>query len=262
MPLPVPPTVRSPLTSTSSFINNVTSKNQADPGLQARTVAASPISLGMAAQQQAYQGKLNDVNNWSKGLTATVQEGNLRRQAQEAAQKAAQQEQSQVSLNGVSNRQSFVNSHSQPGAPLQDVPAYTGDTSQVRNDLVSKAQSRLGTGYAWGGGGYNNFASRGTGKGTENVIGVDCSGLTSWAYGTIGMKIPRTSQGQTGGTIGIRTAVRNARPGDLIGFPGGGHVAMYAGNGQMIESPKPGGQVRYRAVPSNAFAVHLNLSGD
>ncbi len=149
------------------------------------------------------------------------------------------------------------------GPNLQTAPAFSGDgLTAVRSGIINSARSRLGTPYAWGGGGYDNYASRGTGKGTENVVGVDCSGLTSWVYSQYGIRLPRTSQGQTAKTMGVRTTIANARPGDLIGFPSGGHVAIYAGNGQMIESPKPGGVVRYRAVPSNGFAVRLTLPGD
>jgi cell wall-associated NlpC family hydrolase len=134
-------------------------------------------------------------------------------------------------------------------------------TSGLRQNIVKSAYSRLGTPYAWGGGGYNSYAGRGHGHGTNNVVGVDCSGLVSWTLGRYGIKGPRQSDAMLR-TMGYKTAVRNARPGDLIGWQKGGHVAIYAGNGWLIESPKPGGRVRYRRVPPGTYAVHLSLPGD
>lgn len=130
----------------------------------------------------------------------------------------------------------------------------------VRQRLLDEAFGMLGIPYAWGGGGIGNRSSRGTGKGTTNVIGVDCSGLTSYVYGTIGVKLPRHSTAQY--SKGVKTAVKNAKPGDLIGKPGGGHVGIYIGNGKMLHSPRPGQKVQIRNVASNEFAVSLTLPGD
>lgn len=146
-----------------------------------------------------------------------------------------------------------------PSGPMPDFGNTSG--TDLRNKIVKTAASRLGTPYAWGGGGYGVFASRGTGKGTQGVVGVDCSGLTSWVYSQYGIRLPRQSDAQLR-TMGHKTSVANARPGDLIGWNKGGHVAIYAGNGWLIESPKPGGKVQYRRVPSGTFAVRLNLPGD
>jgi cell wall-associated NlpC family hydrolase len=128
--------------------------------------------------------------------------------------------------------------------------------------LVRSAMGLLGTGYAWGGGGYGVRSSRGTGKGTQNVIGVDCSGLTTYAYSTIGIRIPRTARQQ--GTIGYKTSIKNLRPGDLVVWNNGSHTSMYIGNGQIIESPNVGKTVRIRALrPGEAVTgIHLSLSGD
>src|SRR5690606_24108082 len=63
----------------------------------------------------------------------------------------------------------------------------------ARYDVLKYAAQMLGTPYAWGGGGYGVRKSRGIGKGTTNVIGVDCSGLTSYFYGRVGIKLPRYS---------------------------------------------------------------------
>jgi cell wall-associated NlpC family hydrolase len=120
----------------------------------------------------------------------------------------------------------------------------------------------FGTPYAWGGGGIGVRASRGTGKGTENVIGVDCSGLTSYVYGLFGINLPRYSGNQT--VYGVRTNIANAKPGDLVGWARGGHVAIYAGNGYIIHSPQPGKTVTMRKLfnGEKVYGVSLRLPGD
>lgn len=88
------------------------------------------------------------------------------------------------------------------------------------------ALSQLGKPYKWGG----------TGPG-----GFDCSGLTSQAWASVGVKIPRT----TGGQIFTGTGVSKSElePGDLV-FPIQGHVQMYIGQGQIVEAPRTGVPVR------------------
>ena len=65
--------------------------------------------------------------------------------------------------------------------------------------------------------------------------GFDCSGLTQWAYGKEGISLPHDAAAQN---IGERVAQANLAPGDLAVWDG--HVAMYIGNGQMIEAPHTG----------------------
>lgn len=135
------------------------------------------------------------------------------------------------------------------------------DVSHLGNDvgsrIVKEALGMLGTPYAWGGGGIGVRSSRGTGKGTQNVIGVDCSGLTSYVYSKFGIKLPRHSNHQT--QVGYRTNIKNARPGDIVGWAKGGHVAIYMGGGKIVESPRPGKRVRVRNLHSGdkVYAVRI-----
>ena len=90
----------------------------------------------------------------------------------------------------------------------------------VAADAVRHALTQLGVPYVWGG--------------TTPGVGLDCSGLTQWAYREAGLDLPRLAQEQD---LGAAVAQNALRPGDLAVWDG--HVAMVVGNGQMIEAGDP-----------------------
>jgi cell wall-associated NlpC family hydrolase len=72
----------------------------------------------------------------------------------------------------------------------------------------------------------------------------DCSGLTMASWRAAGVSLPRTSQAQYG--VGRYVARSDLQLGDLVFFYSGiSHVALYAGNGQVIHAPHPGASVEY-----------------
>lgn len=77
----------------------------------------------------------------------------------------------------------------------------------------------------------------GTNPGT--VVGFDSSGLIQYAFAGAGIKMPRTSGEQC--NVGRKVPPAQARRGDLICYgPGGSQsVALFLGNGQMIEGTEP-----------------------
>ncbi|MGK5447320.1 NlpC/P60 family protein [Streptomyces radiopugnans] len=110
--------------------------------------------------------------------------------------------------------------------------------SQRAAAAFAAPKSRVGMPYVWGASGPNSF---------------DCSGLTSWAFAQAGVSIPRTSQAQA--NIGTRINSLSAlKPGDLIIMRSDlSHVGFYAGNGQILHSPKPGAVVRYEAISTSGM---------
>ncbi|WP_430333619.1 C40 family peptidase [Rhodococcus sp. ACT016] len=92
--------------------------------------------------------------------------------------------------------------------------------NQEAADAVRCALTQQGVPYQWGG--------------TSPGQGLDCSGLTQWAYGEAGVDLPRLAQEQS---VGIPVDQENLMPGDLAVWDG--HVAMVVGNGQMIEAGDP-----------------------
>ncbi|NJP99779.1 C40 family peptidase [Streptomyces zingiberis] len=115
--------------------------------------------------------------------------------------------------------------------------------SQRASAALSAAQSKIGSPYVWGATGPSSF---------------DCSGLTSWAYAQAGVGISRTSQAQAGD--GARIGQGALKPGDLVFFYGDlHHVGLYAGNGQILHSPKPGASVRYESINNMPFQFGVRV---
>jgi cell wall-associated NlpC family hydrolase len=88
------------------------------------------------------------------------------------------------------------------------------------------ALHEVGTPYVWGGGGPGGF---------------DCSGLTSWVYGKLGVPLPHNSAAQFG--VGRAVGRSKLRRGDLLFFHGLGHVGLYLGRGRMVHAPQSGRSV-------------------
>ncbi len=87
--------------------------------------------------------------------------------------------------------------------------------------------------------------------GGTTPAGFDCSGYTSYVYRRVGVSLPRTAEGQRQAT----TRVSNPQPGDLVFFGSPAyHVGIYAGNGMMYDSGKPG-------IPSQLRSVFGGVSG-
>lgn len=129
-----------------------------------------------------------------------------------------------------------------------DVAAYTKAAcektlpavppSQVAGRAIEFALAQVGKPYVWGGTGPDTF---------------DCSGLMLRAYQSAGVTLPRVAREQY--WSGVQLPVRQAQPGDLLfwGYDTSDpdsihHVAMYLGNGQMVEAANPSVPLRQRAV--------------
>lgn len=82
--------------------------------------------------------------------------------------------------------------------------------------------------------------------GGASPSGFDCSGLVQYVFKQVGVNLPRTSEEQA--KVGSAVQESQLQPGDLIfsswsGEDAAGHVAIYAGNGNLIEAPHTGEDV-------------------
>ncbi|MFJ8594292.1 NlpC/P60 family protein [Streptomyces sp. NPDC093598] len=115
------------------------------------------------------------------------------------------------------------------GSSSVRTPSAEGDRA------VRYAVRQLGKPYEWGAEGPGTY---------------DCSGLTSQAWAEAGMPIPRTSQEQWEQLE--RIPLDQLRPGDLVVyFPEATHVALYLGDGMVVQAPRPGAKVKVSPIAAN-----------
>ena len=119
------------------------------------------------------------------------------------------------------------------------------------NAMLKAAMSRRGLPYVWGGAGPTTF---------------DCSGLVQWSFRQAGIVMPRVAADQA--LSGPAVPVSQLQPGDLLFYHTDptdpryiSHVAIYLGNGWMLQAPEPGLDVE--VVPADfgsefAGAVRVN----
>jgi cell wall-associated NlpC family hydrolase len=115
-----------------------------------------------------------------------------------------------------------------PPAPVDFVPPLDASKAQI---AVQAAYSVVGTPYVWGS--------------ADPSVGLDCSGVTVYAWGQAGVSLPHSAAAQYSSYP--RIPLSAVQPGDLIYYGNfGPHIAIYVGGGQIIHasSPAPGGQTR------------------
>jgi cell wall-associated NlpC family hydrolase len=125
------------------------------------------------------------------------------------------------------------------GAPP---PKYTGPTSTQAQQAVAFAYQQLNCPYVFGGTG-------------PCSAGFDCSGLTMQAWASAGVSIPRTSFEQWDNLPHVSTSA--LEPGDILVFTGASHVAIYVGNGKLIQAPQTGENVDLEPL-SGWFSANLD----
>ncbi|AQA05630.1 peptidase M23 [Mycobacterium sp. MS1601] len=143
-------------------------------------------------------------------------------------------------------------------------PADTGITNgaiprvygrQASEYVIQRAMRQLGVPYSWGGGNAAG-ASRGIDSGA-GTVGFDCSGLILHAFAGVGIKLPHYSGSQY--NMGRQLPSSQMRRGDVIFYgPGGSqHVALYLGNGQMLEAPYTGSVVKVSPVRTSGMTPNV-----
>lgn len=187
---------------------------------QQEAVAAENVEKAAQAQKEA-QALVNEMQTTYNTLSAEAQR--LFNEEQAAAARVVEES---TSSSG-SGSGSGSGSNNGGGGNKGNGSSGGSSTSKPQNysgmSAVQKARSQIGVPYVYG-------------AGTPEV-GWDCSHLVCWSLG-IGY---RTSAG-----FANLPNAANPQPGDPVWSPG--HVALYSGNGMMIEAPEPGKTVRETAL--------------
>lgn len=116
---------------------------------------------------------------------------------------------------------------------------YTGPTSTEAGKAIAFAYSQLGCPYVYGGTGPCHS-------------GFDCSGLVQAAWAAAGVQIPRDTYEDWAALPHV--SLSSIEPGDLILYNGEGHVAMYVGNGYIIDAPQTGLDVEKIPMSTSWYA--------
>jgi cell wall-associated NlpC family hydrolase len=113
------------------------------------------------------------------------------------------------------------------------IPRSTRATATA-GAVLNTADSYLGTKYVWGG---------------TTPRGFDCSGFVQYVFRQHGIELPRTSRQQAKVGLAVPKSRYSLEVGDLLLFASNGsridHIAIYAGNDQIIHSSSSGGGVGY-----------------
>ena len=133
-------------------------------------------------------------------------------------------------------------------ASMSGVPTFLArdilpPTNTLGGQAVALAYRYLGVPYVWGG---------------ESPSGFDCSGLTMYVYGQLGIKLGHYTGFQY--YAGLRVPRDELEPGDLVFFHANsagvpGHEGMYIGNGSFIHAPHTGDVVRISSLFETRYAL-------
>lgn len=173
------------------------------------------VKMALAYQQQIYKNKMTEITALEKEERA--------REARLQAEAIRRQRELDLA------RQTSRRKNSRPGEP--SVAPASADSDRA-NQVVAIAMKYIGVRYKWGG--------------STPQEGFDCSGLTSYAYAKVGVRLPRTSRAQF--RVGKAVPRSNLQPGDLVFFGSPiHHVSMYIGNDSTVDAPQTGDHVRVRS---------------
>jgi len=138
-----------------------------------------------------------------------------------------------------------------PGAAGAGAATAGGVPAARLDTMLRAALSRKGMPYIWGAAGPASF---------------DCSGLVQWSFAQAGITMPRVAADQA--LSGPAVPVSQLRAGDLLFYHTDptapayiSHVAIYLGNGWMLQAPEPGMDVEIVPAdfgPEFAGAVRVN----
>jgi cell wall-associated NlpC family hydrolase len=122
-----------------------------------------------------------------------------------------------------------------PSPPTGQPPPGQPGASKGQQAL-DVATQYVGTPYVWGG--------------ASPQTGFDAAGLVQYAYGQVGVALPRVADDQC--RTGTLVARADLLPGDVVCFGDGtgyvDHVGLYAGDAQFLHAPHTGAVVGYNAL--------------
>ncbi|PIO83105.1 cell surface protein [Loigolactobacillus backii] len=236
--------------SAATLAANV-SQAQSSAAATSQAVAQSAATSSANASQAAAQSAATSVANASQAAAQSAATSTANASSAAASQAAATsaanvsqtQTQSSAATEATNTVQTTQSSQASttpvattPSQSAASTASTTSNQSAVQK-VIAAAQSQIGVPYVWGGH-------------TANV-GLDCSGLTSYAFSAAGISLPAYTVSQE--SAGQKVSISALQPGDLVFWGAAGatyHVALYIGGNQYIAAPQPGENVQVQSISS------------
>lgn len=194
----------------------------------------SPTTYETAAietQSLAVNGDTALAGASAGGYSATTTEELAAAKAAAEAEAAARAAAASAAASAAATTTSSAASSGSTSAPT---------TSFSLSAVFQKALEYRGTPYVFGG---------------STPSGFDCSGFVMYVYAQFGINLAHSVSAQA--AAGTRISLAEAQPGDLVIM--NGHDGFYAGNGMILDAPRPGKVVQMRAIwTSDYYIVRIN----
>ena len=242
---------------------------RAKNAIQKRTVGSQSKVQQLQNQTAGQYAKINErraiqqlTRQTPQQITqqSTSQQAVQQQAAEQPTQQSIQQYAPQVTLNKTQNSSGNYK-RIKLGASESQNPSFQGDgagrvsptnggtASKKAAGIINEAMKYRGRMYQWGG--------------STPQSSFDCSGLIQWAYKSMGVSIPRVSNDQA--RYGKKVPLSAMRPGDLMAWDnssrnsGADHIAIYIGNGKVLEAARAGTPIRVSKLydTSRAWGVQI-----
>lgn len=218
-------------------------------GQRAKFIAYQQEQARIAAER-ARQAAAARARAAAAAAAARAEQERQRREQQQREQQQQQQSNNSGDSGSGDSGSTDSGGYTPPPASSGGSGGWTAGKGRA---AANRALGRLGTPYAWAGGGYDGpgwgVDSPGTdGAHDSQVFGFDCSGLTMYAWAPQGIYMDHyaASQYYSGS---VHPSPGNFLPGDLLFWSDGGigaihHVALYIGGGNVVQAPNSGDVVK------------------
>lgn len=125
-------------------------------------------------------------------------------------------------------------------APKNTPQKIVKNFKNAKEKVLSRAKEFLGTPYGFG---------------DKDGDRTDCSGFTQQVYKSFGIKLPHSATEQA--LLGESVSMNELQVGDLLFYrtykSDPSHVAIYAGNGQIIHASYAAGRVQYDSIEKGYY---------
>lgn len=217
--------------------NLIKNLNSQKDQIQKEEDKLSTVNSNLLSLQSEQIKKINDYNAQKTQAVALSNQAKAEMQKNKAYYDQLQAQSNAAAARLVATNTTVVASSNSVAQDRGQHPTISaGGVVGIAAQFVGK------TPYLWGG---------------TSPAGFDCSGLVMYCYAQMGVSLPH----YTGDQVKYGTTVTGSlQPGDLLFFGSVSapyHVAIYAGNGQMIEAPRAGEMVHVTPVRAYSIAKRL-----